>query len=447
MENEIPIDKEILAIPVRPNGKRKNGARSDLALEIISRKPDFLERWALLIFLGILLLLLASTWFIEYPDMIEANAVLTANHAPKEIVTRQEGRLVRLFKQNDATVLQNDIIGWIESTASHEEVIALAKQLDSSMILLATGRTDKVAGLFYQHFTHLGELQATYQQFIASYQQFCDYFVNGFYNRKKEMLQQDIFSLNQLTRTVDQQREIAELDLKLAEESFMMRDLLYNEKVISREELREEKRKLLNKQSTLPQLSAANISNGNQVRDKQKEIFQLEHDIAQQKLIFEQMLETLRSTVDDWMRKYLLRAPVDGRMAFVMPLQENMFLQTGKLLGYVVPTETTYYAELQLPQINFGKIDTGMHVQLRFNAYPYQEFGFIDSKINYISKVPSDSGFLATAAIGTTLVTNYNRPVPYKNGLKAQGIVITRNMRLLNRIYYNIIKAASVKKS
>jgi HlyD family secretion protein len=271
--------------------------------------------------------------------------------------------------------------------------------------------------------------------------------VNGFYDRKKKMLEQDIISLNQLTKTVNKQIEIAEQDLKLAEESLNMSDMLYNQKAISREELRNEKRKLLNKQSALPQLNAAGISNGYQLRDKQKEIFQLDHDIAQQKLIFEQMLETLKSNVAEWMQKYVLRSPVDGKIAFVVPLQENVFLQSGKLLGYVVPTQTTYYAELQLPQINFGKIDTGMHVQLRFNAYPYQEFGFIDSKITYISKVPSDSGFLATAAIGSKLVTNYNRPVQYKNGLRAEGIVITRNMRLFNRIYYNIVKMASAKKS
>lgn len=42
-------------------------ARSKLAQEIISQKPGFIERWALLIFIEILLLVLAASWFIKYP--------------------------------------------------------------------------------------------------------------------------------------------------------------------------------------------------------------------------------------------------------------------------------------------------------------------------------------------------------------------------------------------
>lgn len=63
--------------------------RSEVAQEIISRKPDFFEKWALLVFLILLLLLLAGTWFIKYPDIIEGRAVLTGDNAPKEIVSKK----------------------------------------------------------------------------------------------------------------------------------------------------------------------------------------------------------------------------------------------------------------------------------------------------------------------------------------------------------------------
>lgn len=260
------------------------------------------------------------------------------------------------------------------------------------------------------------------------------------------MLQQDIASLHQMSTEVNKQKELTQQDVKLAEESFKMNDVLLNEKVISREEYRNEKSKFLNKQSSLPQLNASAISNENQKRDKQKEIYQLDHDVAQQKIIFEQALETLKSAVNDWMRRYILQSPVDGKVVFALPLQENRFLQQGKLIGYIMPDNTQYYAEAILPQKNFGKIDTGLQVQLRFNAYPYAEFGFVKGRLNYISKVPSDSGFLATIRLDKDLTTNYGKPLQYKNGLKAEALIITQNMRLLERIYYNIVKMASVKK-
>jgi HlyD family secretion protein len=87
-----------------------------------------------------------------------------------------------------------------------------------------------------------------------------------------------------------------------------------------------------------------------------------------------------------------------------------------------------------------------MQVQLRFDAYPYEEFGFVKGKINYVSKIASDSGFYATVRLDNGLVTNLKTHVQYKNGLKAEALVITRNMRLLKRLYYSIVKATSVGK-
>lgn len=446
MSRNIDIEQDILDLPVHTNGKDKIISRSDLAQEIISRKPDFFERFALLIFLGILLLLIAGTWFIQYPDIIESNATLTANDAPKEIVIRQEGRLVKLFAKNDEELKKNQVIGWIESTADHAEITDLSGQLDSTIRLINAGQPQKIKLLFNRHYEHLGELQTTYQQFMAAWQQFDDYVINGFYNRKKQLLQQDITTLHRMNIEVDKQKEITEQNIKLAEESFKMNDVLLNEKVISREEYRNEKSKFLNKQSELPQLNASAISNENQKRDKQKEIYQLDHDVDQQKIIFEQALETLKNAADDWKRRYILSSPINGKIVFTVPLQENRFLQQGKLVGFILPDNTQYYAEAILPQKNFGKIDTGLQVQLRFNAYPYEEFGFVKGRLNYISKVPSDSGFLATILLNKGLTTNYGKSVQYKNGLKAEALIITQNMRLLQRIYYNIIKMTSVNK-
>jgi HlyD family secretion protein len=39
-----------------------------------------------------------------------------------------------------------------------------------------------------------------------------------------------------------------------------------------------------------------------------------------------------------------------------------------------------------------------------------------------------------------------NKKLPYKNGLKAQAVIITKDMRLLERLYYNIVKASSLNK-
>ena len=418
--------------------------RSEMAQEIISRKPDFMEKWALLIFMGILLLAVAATWFIKYPDIVEASATLTAFNAPKEIVTLQEGRLTKLLVHNNENVTKNQVLGWIESTASHEEILELSAQLDSSISLLNTGQGEKVGLLLQKRFTDLGEIQQEYQTFIAALQLFNDYSADGFSIRKKAMLQSDIRALDSAGRVIQNQKALTEQDIKLTEETYNMNKKLYDEKVISPDELRTEKSKVINKQMAIPQLEASLLSSEAQKRDKLKELSQVDHDIAQAQLTFQQALQSLKSSVNDWKKKFILQAPVDGKVVFIIPLQENQFLQQGKLVGYINPDDSHFYVEINLPQSNFGKIDTGLQVQLRFDAYPYQEVGFVGGTLSYVSNIPSDSGFLANVRLDRGLVTNDGKSIPYKSGLKAQAIIITRNMRLLQRLWFGINKSTSV---
>jgi HlyD family secretion protein len=161
-------------------------------------------------------------------------------------------------------------------------------------------------------------------------------------------------------------------------------------------------------------------------------------------VILQQALLSLKSTIDDWKKKYVLQSPIEGKIFFIVPIQENQFIQPGRLIGYINPDDSHFYTETFLPQSNFGKIDTGLKVQLRFDAYPYQEVGYVEGTVNYISNIASDSGFLATIRFDSGLVTNNHKIIPYRSGLKAQAVIITKNMRLLQRLWYNINKSTSV---
>lgn len=417
--------------------------RSEAAQEIISRKPAFFERWALLLFLVILLLLIAGTWFIRYPDIIEARGKLSAENAPKEIFSLQAGRLVKLLVKDGEEVRKGEVLGWLESAADAGEVLALSHQLDSAGAQMQADNPDLPANLFNASYRKLGELQTPYQAFITAWQQYNDYVTNGFYAHKKKMLLEDMMSLRQVNASLAVQKDLTREDEDSSERTLEMNTLLFNEKVISAEEYRTAKRAYLNKKMAIPQLNASLLGNQSQQRDKLKEIEQLEHDVSLQKIIFGQALLTLKSAVDGWVRQYVLAAPIAGRLVFAYPLEQNKFIEQGKLLGYVNPDDSKYYVEITLSQNNLGKVDTGMAVQLRFDAYPYQEAGFVKGKLDYISPIASDTGFLATVRLPEGLTSSQHRIFQYKNGLSAKALVITKDMRLLQRIWYSIVKSVS----
>jgi HlyD family secretion protein len=121
-------------------------------------------------------------------------------------------------------------------------------------------------------------------------------------------------------------------------------------------------------------------------------------------------------------------------------LQQNQFIRNNQVLFYVQPDSMKYFAEIVIPQYNFGKVGVGKEVLLKFQAYPSEQFGAVNGIIDYISPTPTDSGFLAKVVLPNGLVTSYGKQLRYQYGLVAQADIITENMRLLERFYYNIRK-------
>jgi HlyD family secretion protein len=367
-----------------------------------------------------------------------AQAKLNSINAPKAVVTKTDGKLIKLNVAENDKVYTGEIIGYMESTANHEKVLKLSAYLDTLSQMIVQSQDEKLLQLKNITFSDIGELQQPYQTFTESFVTFSDYISNGFYLKKKQMLIVDMNMLKAQHNNLLAEKKLQEKDLSLAQKTFDMNDTLKKQKVISDLEYRNEKSKLITKQLSIPQINASIISNENEQTAKQKEILELENTIAQQRLIFQEALNTFKSAVNDWKKKYLLTASVSGTISFTTFLQENEELKANEIICYIKPANSSYYAEMFIPQSNFGKVKTGQKVLLKFQAYPDAEFGSVTGKIDFISSIPSDSGYLAKVSLPYGLITNYKKQIQFREGLIANGQIITENMRLLQRFYYNI---------
>jgi HlyD family secretion protein len=408
--------------------------------EIISKKLPTIVRWGTVYFLFLLLLLAAICWFIQYPDIVITKATLTSINAPKTIVTKTSGKLIKLFATEGTLVRSGSIVGYMESTANHAEVINLAKSMDSMEAIISNNETEKLLPYLNTSWQNLGELQQAYQTFLQSFISFRNSISGGFYLRKKSMLTKDEAFLKALHNNLLQQKGLNTQDLELSTKTFAANESLNTDKVISDVDFRNEQSKLIGKQLSLPQMNAAIIGNEAQQNEKQKEIAELENTIAQQKNIFLQSLNTFKSQIADWQKKYLLTAPVSGSISFASFLQENQQLQLNQIICFVNPANAQYYAEVYIPQTNLGKVKTGQEVLLKFPSYPFQEYGSVIGSIAFISNIPTDSGYAAKVLLPQGLQTSYHKQVQFREGLQAQGEIITTNMRLLQRFYYGFIR-------
>lgn len=409
--------------------------RSELAQEIISRKPGAFEKWALLVFLLLISLMIVGTFFISYPDVIEGSAVVVSVNSPKAVTSKQEGRVVRLLGKNENKIYANQIIAYMESTADHTEVLKLSDCIDSSLVQLRNGHTRNVVDLLGHNFNKLGEIQNDFQIFNKELELYKDFFYNGYYEKKRGNLLNGFNSLKEIEAAINSEMLLSKKDVGLTEESFDMNTALHKQKVISSEGIRLEEAKLISKKLSFQQLNVSLIANEAQQSQKMQEITQLDHDREQQGIVFEETLRTLKAAVDVWKSKYLIQAPITGKLIYTIPMKENQILTAGKLIGYVNPEDSTMYAETYLSQRNFGKIKTGLQVHCQFEAYPYQEFGEVKGMLSYVSAIPSDSGFFAIIRIENNLKTINGEKVFLQNGLKAQIAIVTQDSKLSSRIW------------
>ena len=414
--------------------------RSEVMQEIVSDKPGFLIRWGNIFFLFILILIGIACWFIKYPDTVQATAKLTSINAPKPVLSLIDGKLIKLSITENQLVRKGQILGYIESTANHEEVLMLASNLDTVQVMLSSGRADQIEKYFSSTTTLLGELQTSYQIFLQAFLSFENYLSDGFYLKKRTMLLKDKSNLLKLYNNLNQQRELQEQDLALIQKTFDANESLKKDNVISDFDYRNEQSKLINKKLSLPQIKSAIISNESQQTEKEKEIMELENTIVQQQLVFQQALNTFKSQVDDWKRKYTLIAPIGGQVAFASFIQENQQLQASQTICFINPENSRYFVEITIPQSNFGKVAVGQQVLLKFQSYPFQEYGSVMGKIEFISHIPGENGYLAKVILINGLTTTYRKQIQYRDGLLANAEIVTKDMRLLERFYYNIVR-------
>lgn len=404
-------------------------------------KLNAISKYGTLLTCLVLLIMVFFTWFIKYPDTVTTRAKLTGTNAPKPLIAKQNIRIIKLIKGNGEEVKSGDIIAVLESTANYQEILQLEKMLTVLDSLIIAKESSQIKNVMQESFQHLGELQGDYQSFIQTYIPFRDYVLGDYINKKMKFLQKDIHIVKQSNNVLNHQKLLQQKDLGLTQTTIDKNKKLLDEKLISEQEYRNLSSQYLQKQMTEPQMKSGFIANESQINALNKEMVEIENQALTYRSIFEQSVYQIKTKIEEWKQIYLIQANSPGQLVFASFLQENQILEAGKVLAHIIPENSDVFLETFVPQANFGKVAVNQKVILKFNAYPWQEFGTVLGKIDYISPVPADSGYyLARVILPDNLKTNYNKEIPYVDGLLAESEIITKDLRLAESLYYDLVK-------
>lgn len=406
--------------------------------EIISKPPSWLLKRGISFILLTVLLIFGLSALIRYPEILTNNMRITTDNAPKRIVNKVPGNLVKIMVREGDEVKVGDVLGYIESTADHDEVLDLLHLL----IKIRNGNdvdTDELNDLTSPTNLRLGGLQGAYQNF---YQAFLNYRAvkdGGISLKRRKILEQEIVNIQEQSRRVEQSYQLQSQEIELAKQEFEKYKILADRKVISPMELQRQEALLLTKLQALPNSENAILNNQAASLARSKELAELDNQIEEEKKRFVQSMNSLISEIANWKQQYVLTSPDKGRVIYASVLQENQYLSQNEDIFYIYSENSDYFGEMYLPQRDFGRIKKGQEVLIKVRSYPYEEYGYLRGRINTISDIPiKDSVFLSRVEIFRDVQDSLIRLRP---GTLADADIITEDQTILYRIWKNIIKS------
>lgn len=408
---------------------------------IISEKlayiqPDFLTRNAIKMYGIIILFLSAFLFIVKSPEIITVQAKVVTLNGQAKIVSHSQGRLTSLLVRDSSYVHKGQIVGFVESLANPTTVLNVKESIDTVGALLMDEKYAVVADLFsssliYKPLHELGELQVGYKQFVEDYIQFSRLNSSRSINRQFYFLKGELNELVKADSIYNAKRKVMVRDLYLSERTFKANETLAQEKVLSPAEFRVEESKFLNKQMTIDALNIENASGSFQKLKTEKEIYDLEIEVEQSRAKFIQSLHTFQKQINEWLYTFSLCSPSEGFITSNSFLFVNQEIQKDNVLFYVNPKHSKYFIEMKIPQFNSGRVQVGDKAYLKLLAYPYQEFGQLEGRIESIKDASPDQFYFAKMKIDGKI----NRQITLRNGQLGSAEIITQETSLFRRIF------------
>jgi multidrug resistance efflux pump len=418
--------------------------------QMIGQPPSWMLYYGNTAMACVVLILLALSYFVKYPDVVTAKVVLTTEHPPIRILAKIGGRVSELLVKNNAVVQKGAVLAIMENTADWRDVLKL------DQVLVSGANSFQKPSTNYK----LGTLQtaySTYSQNLRDYQYFIEQ--NGVL-AKIDHLNQQIVSYKQLHANLLRQKEIQESEFALAEKELVRQKQLHAGGVVSDSEFEKFNAAYLQQKRILEANDQAIINNEMQVKQNEAQITDLgqgKNDNQNSKqLTLQEDVRRLKVAIDEWKQIYLIVAPIAGKVSMSKIWSAQQAIATGEEIFAVVPIANPSLVNLTkcmgcgepiiakalLPVANSGKVKAGLKSNIRLDAYPYQQYGMLEGVVQNVSLLPQASKdgdtYLLEISVNDSLVTTYNKKLTLNQEMQGAANITTEDRRVIERLFDRI---------
>ena len=422
-----------------PENKKYKLANNELVSEeiedIIGQPPGWLVRYGVTVIFGIIILFFVGSAFFTYPNKVIAPVVITTRYPPLTINARADGKIDALAVYDTQHVKKGDLLAVIENPADYHEVLGLRKLLDS-LPVPALRRGSDIA---LPDFNHLGPVQSYYADFFQACREYRHFIRLDYYPKRMDELKKELKNYRVYYNRLYRKRNLAEEELKLQKKQYQRDSVLYAGKVLPEADYERSTAEWLVKKQMFEQARIRLSEAAIQISGLDQEILHTRAEYQDQEnehyLAVQKALKRLYGSIDEWEKKYLLLAPVSGKVSFTGYWAPHQYVSSGKNVMTVIPdVPGKWLGRMRIPMTRSGQVKTGLPVNIRLKNYPYLEYGMIRGVVSSISQVPEKNSYYIDIDLPGGLVTMYGKKLPFKQEMEGTGEILTERRSLLRRI-------------
>lgn len=424
--------------------------RSDEVNDILSRPPRWIIRWGIgVIFLVVLIIIIGSSFF-KYPDIITAPITVTSEMLPANIISKVSGRINTLLVKDGDSVEENDIVAIIESPTEYSSYKALKVLCDSFSNVITSDKI--IYNYTFPANLKLGNIQATYTQFLKSYNDYKSFIEANYHEKKILIIKNQIEQQRLMLNLCEQQMKISSEQYSLSKRSYKRDSLLFSQGVVAQTDIEQSRTRFLATNQQLESSKSSIVNMRLSLLQAEQSVFELHQEKEEKIKSYESSIignfDILISQMTEWEQNYILISPIRGKVSLTSFWQENQNINVGEIILTVIPNNTQgITGKILLPLQGAGKVKIGQKVNIRFDNYPYMEFGMVQAEITKISKVPitvnDNKSLVLDVQFPYGLTTNYGIKLETSEEMHGSSEIITENLNLLQRIinpFKHIIK-------
>lgn len=434
--------------PSGGNPEGKGGSieiRSSEVQEILGGIPSGIVRFGMYIFLFVFVVLIVGSFVVEYPEVIQAKKIIvTTENPPADIVARATGKFEELLVDDKEKVYAGQVVALIQSSAVYHDIQKLNVLIDSVQPVF-----DSLGFLVQPVFDknlQLGTVQEYYSQFLKKYDDLLVFVEQNYYPRTDASLKKQRAMARILYSRLEQQKNSVNKEYEIRQRNFERQQDLKNQEVISPTDLEVVEAEMLSKRGELEGLHSQLAERNIEMSELEQKIIENEKQFSDQKNKYKsELLEAfniLKSEIRNWELNYLLKSPIDGVITFNNFWSVNQNVSQGDRVFTVVPQNVGKpVGKVELPIRGSGKVKNGQIVNIKFDNYPFVEYGLVRGKVSNVSLVPGEDNFyMVEVVFPDGLVTNYGISLELQNQLMGQAEIVTEDLKLIQRLF-NPIKA------